>query len=348
MLRAVLLGVLSLTVVSCKSKDESPKSQVGVAAGSVIEASGNVTLHRGAEARPLAKGETVEGDDVIETGADGSVQIELAHNNAMWELGANKKVKVRESLAWNEAKKDKSAKAVEQDSAAAGRHAERNAADTTVSSAPAATPTMPESAAAPAPAAAPEAKQDMDLKQEKKKAAPPPAPPRAAAAPQVQPPAAAPTVQPPAAAVAPPPPPPKTAAPPPPAKTAAPPPPPKTVTRSRSTDTFSGGGSLGLTGTGEGGGGAGDGIGMGGAGGKIGGGTSAMSDARAKINDHLGDLKKCFKDTTKVTFKIDPQGRATLAYGKSVDTATQECVERVVKTIEFASSQTAVTIEIKP
>jgi hypothetical protein len=87
---------------------------------------------------------------------------------------------------------------------------------------------------------------------------------------------------------------------------------------------------------------------MGGAGGKIGGGTSAMSAARAQITAHLGELKKCFKDTTKLTIKIDPQGRATLGYGKSVDPATQACVERVVKTIEFASSQTAVTIEVTP
>jgi hypothetical protein len=325
MLRAVLLGVLSLTIgASCKGKD-SPSSQVGVAAGTVIELGGSVMLHHGADARPLAKGDTVEGDDVIETGADGSVQIELAHNNATWELGANKKVKVRESLAWNEAKKDKSAKAVEQDSAAAGRHAERNAADTTVSAAaPAATEAMPAPGSAPGPVAAPApaVKQDMEAKQDKKKAAPPPAPPRAAAAPQLQPPAAAP---------------------------APPPPPPKTVTRSRgAADSASGGGSLGLVGTGEGGGGVGDGIGMGGAGGKIGGGTSAMSAARALINGHLGDLKKCFKDTTKVTFKIDAQGRVALGYSKSVDVDTQACVERVAKSIEFASSATAVTVEVTP
>lgn len=343
MLRAVLLGVLSLTIVGCKGKDESPTSQIGVAAGKAIEVSGTVTLHHGSESRALAKGDTVEGDDVIETGADGSVQIELAHNNATWELGANKKVKVRESLAWNEAKKDKSAKAVEQDSAAAGRHAEKNAADTTVSAAaPAATETMPGPAAAPAP---PQVKQDKIEREEKKEEK---APPRAAAAPQVQPPPPAPTMQPPpkaaaaptmplpAASAAPPPPPPP--------KTEASPPPPKTVTRPRSTDTF---GGAGLVGT-EGGGGVGDGIGMGGAGGKVGGGTSAMVAARTQINAHMAELKKCFKDTTKVTFKVDAQGRVTLGYSKAVDADTQACVERVTKTIELASSQTAVTVEIKP
>jgi hypothetical protein len=118
------------------------------------------------------------------------------------------------------------------------------------------------------------------------------------------------------------------------------------VTRSRTADDSAGGGSLGLIG--EGGGGVGDGIGMGGAGGKIGGGTSAMSAARALINGHLGDLKKCFKDTTKVTFKIDAQGRVALGYSKSVDVDTQACVERVAKSIEFASSATAVTVEVTP
>jgi hypothetical protein len=163
----------------------------------------------------------------------------------------------------------------------------------------------------------------MEEKQDKKKAAPPPSPPRAAAAPQVQPPAAA---------VAPPP----------------PPAPPKTVTRSRRADDSLGGGALGLTGTGEGGGGVGDGIGMGGAGGKVGGGMSAMSAARAQINAHLGDLKKCFKDPTKVTFKIDAQGRVALGYSTSVSAETKECVERVARSIEFASSATVVAIDVTP
>lgn len=311
MLRAVLLGVLSLTVISCKAKDESVKSQPGVAAGKAIEVSGRVTLHHGAEARPLAKGDTVEGDDVIETGADGSVQIELAHNNATWELGANKKVKVRDSLAWNEAKKDKSAKAVEQDSAAAGRHAERNAADTTVSAAaPAATEAMPAPAAAPT---APEPKQDMEQKKEERpvakaakiEAAPAP---RAAAAPQLQPP--------PAAAAAP------------------PPPPPKTTTRKRESD-FSG---LGLTGTGEGGGGAGGTINA----------PDPSVPARAQINTKLAAFKKCFKSTTTVTFNVDAQGRVALAYDGDVDVDAKTCADKVAHSITFAKSATTVVVEIKP
>src|SRR3954454_587461 len=80
MLRAILVGLLSLSAVNCKSHDATVTAQPGVAAGSVVQVSGTVTLHHGDAARPLAKGDTVEGDDIVETGADGSVVIELAHN----------------------------------------------------------------------------------------------------------------------------------------------------------------------------------------------------------------------------------------------------------------------------
>lgn len=180
LLRAVLLGVLSLSVVSCKSHDEATKSQPGVAAGKVIEASGTVTVHHGDAAKPLAKGDSLEGDDIVETGADGHVLIELAHNNATWDLGPNKKTKLRESVAWALAKQDKAAKAVEQDSAAAGRHAERNAADTTVSAgAPSPASAAPD--VEPAKAEVETARADEAPKVERKhesekKAAPPPPP----------------------------------------------------------------------------------------------------------------------------------------------------------------------------
>ncbi|NVB81380.1 MAG: hypothetical protein HOV81_23490, partial [Kofleriaceae bacterium] len=150
MLRAVLLGVLSLSVVGCKSDKEPAQSQAGVAAGKVSDVSGSVTVRHGDVARALAKGDTVEGDDTIETGADGHVLIELVHNNATWELNANKKSKVRESLAWSEPKREHSAKAVEQDTAAAGRPAERNAAETTAS-AKAEAPMAPQAARAAEP-----------------------------------------------------------------------------------------------------------------------------------------------------------------------------------------------------
>lgn len=154
MLRAVLVGLLSVSAaVACKSSSDAPASQPGVAVGKVIEVSGTVTVRRADVARPLAKGESVEGDDVVETGADGNVIVELAHNLARWELGPNKKSKVRESAAWSLPKKSGDVAHVQQDTAAAGRPAERSAADTSVSAdvESAAAPGAP--AAAPAPAA---------------------------------------------------------------------------------------------------------------------------------------------------------------------------------------------------
>jgi hypothetical protein len=159
MLRVVLVAVLSVSVVACKSESEAPKAQPGVAAGKVLEVSGTVMLRQADVARPLGEGDTVEGDDVVETGADGSVVIELSHNLARWELGASRKAKVRESTAWGLAKKSGDVKAVEQDSAAAGRHAERSAAETGVSAsvepAPAAAAPAAEAAPMPAPPPAP-------------------------------------------------------------------------------------------------------------------------------------------------------------------------------------------------
>jgi hypothetical protein len=120
-----------------------------------------VTVRHNDVAQPLANGATVEGEDVIETGADGNVVIELSHNLARWELGANQTSKVRESSAWSLAKKTGSVAAVEQNSAAAGRPAERSAAETSVSApreetraaeaAPAQAAPPPAAAATPAP-----------------------------------------------------------------------------------------------------------------------------------------------------------------------------------------------------
>lgn len=165
MLRAVLLGILTVTsVVACKSEGgTSAKSQPGVAAGKVVEVKGAVTVKHGDAARPLAAGETVEGDDVVTTGADGNVVIELAHNLVRWELGPNKTQKVSESIAFKAAKNTGPVAAVDQDTAAAGRPAERSAVGTTateVEEAPAkadadepaaAAPPPPPAAAAPAP-----------------------------------------------------------------------------------------------------------------------------------------------------------------------------------------------------
>ena len=83
MLRAVLLGVLSIAVVGCNKKQDAPAAQAGAPAGTVVDVTGAVTV----SGKPLAKGATVAADDIIDTGADGHVQIVLAHNNATWISG---------------------------------------------------------------------------------------------------------------------------------------------------------------------------------------------------------------------------------------------------------------------
>jgi cytochrome c1 len=152
MLRAVLLGVLSIAVVGCNKQQDAPAAQAGAPAGTVLDVTGAVTVG----GKPLAKGATVAGDDVVETGADGHVQIRLAHNNATWDLGPNKHEKVSDSPAWTLAKVDTPAKPVDQDTSSAGRPAERSAADTAASAdkkeaerADEAAPAPPAAAAAP-------------------------------------------------------------------------------------------------------------------------------------------------------------------------------------------------------
>jgi hypothetical protein len=137
MLRAVLLGILMVSYgPACSSKDDAPHAEPGAPAGTVIEVAGAVTV----AAKPLAQGDAVAADDMVETGTDGSVVIVLAHNNARWELGPNKHVKAAESLAWSQPKADAIAKHVDQDSAAAGRQGEREAAQSATEAPPISSP----------------------------------------------------------------------------------------------------------------------------------------------------------------------------------------------------------------
>ncbi|MEO8842354.1 MAG: hypothetical protein ABI591_08870 [Kofleriaceae bacterium] len=154
MVRAVLLGLLATAAVAaCGKNDTPPAAQPGAVAGKVLEVSGAVSV----AGKPLAVGDPVKTDDAVETGADGNVVIELAHNQARWELGPNHKVKPSDSLAWTAPKKAGSAAQVDQATSAAGRPAERSAADTEATPrAPVAAPPAEEKAGAPgaAPAAA--------------------------------------------------------------------------------------------------------------------------------------------------------------------------------------------------
>ena len=186
MVRALLLGMLATTVVvGCGKNNSAPAAQPGAVAGKVLEVSGAVSV----AGQPLHVGDPVKTDDSVETGADGNVVIELAHNQARWELGPNHKVKPSESLAWSVANKTGSAAAVDQATSAAGRPAERSAADTeaTTRAAPVrggadqgahgamTTPTAPPAAtgAPPTPTAPPAT---ATTTQPSAHAAPPPAP----------------------------------------------------------------------------------------------------------------------------------------------------------------------------
>jgi hypothetical protein len=116
--------VLLLVLASCK--DDAPAAPATSAAGKVVEVTGKVTDNGAA----LAAGDSVREADVIDTGTDGHIVIELAHNQARWELGPNKHQKVSESIAWTLPMQE-ATKPIDQNTAAAGRNAERSAADST-------------------------------------------------------------------------------------------------------------------------------------------------------------------------------------------------------------------------
>lgn len=193
----MLLGLLVVSASACgKSTTETSAAQAqpGVAAGKVLEVKGTVSVKHGAQTKPLAVGESVEGEDTIVTGADGNVVIELAHNSARWELGSNKTQRVRDSIAWNA--KKATAQEIDQATAAAGRPAERSAAGTVAMEGEAAMNEEARAPSAPEPEAATE-----DLAPKGGGAPPAPAPPRRRAVAKSAPAAA------PEAAMAPPPPP---------------------------------------------------------------------------------------------------------------------------------------------
>ncbi|MCX5743373.1 MAG: hypothetical protein NT062_12845 [Proteobacteria bacterium] len=138
-MRALFVGALGLlvassTLVACKGDaaggGAGPAVVAGAAAGKVVEVTGKVVATRAGVARDLGVGDAVSGDDVIATSAYGKVAIDLAHNHARWNLGANKTSKVSESAAWSLALADVPAGATTGDTSAAGRHAERSAVDT--------------------------------------------------------------------------------------------------------------------------------------------------------------------------------------------------------------------------
>ena len=96
----------------------------------MITVSGDVTAQRGSAARRLAPGDTVSADDEIDTGSDGSIEIELARNHVHWQLGPGQHQRPSDAAAWNLPAAQQPAKPINQDTTSAGRPAERQAADT--------------------------------------------------------------------------------------------------------------------------------------------------------------------------------------------------------------------------
>ena len=146
---AVMLGVAGLS--ACGGKESTAPTVVkGADAGKVTAVQGTVTAMRGTIKRALAAGDAVAGDDLIETGADGRVTIVLDHNQVPFSLGPGRTQEVGKSPAWAAARGSAVAVTSTDRSGAAGRHAEREAADT-LASAPAAVaaPTIAPAAAAP-------------------------------------------------------------------------------------------------------------------------------------------------------------------------------------------------------
>ncbi len=150
--------------LGCGSGDGSAASKGP--AGTITALAGEVTARRGdAAARVLAVRDDVFRDDTISTGDGSSVTIVLAHNNAVWTLGADQQKRVDASAAWRAPKSSDEIEVAEGTArtAAAGRHAEKSATDrpafateTKAEEAPtaAAPPPEPEPEPAPAPAEA--------------------------------------------------------------------------------------------------------------------------------------------------------------------------------------------------
>ena len=116
-----------LLVLACGDSSPEPRGDVG----KVIEVAGKVTATRDAATRTLAAGTPVTGDDVIATAADSSVVIEISHNHARWTLEAGLTSRVDASPAWALPLQE-AAPAVEHATSSAGRHADRQAADTQI------------------------------------------------------------------------------------------------------------------------------------------------------------------------------------------------------------------------
>lgn len=125
MRKAVVIAFVVL--LACSKRDAA---DVAAPAGKVVEVAGTVSATRNGATRKLAVADQVFSDETVDTGSDGSVTIELAHNHARWAMEPGQHKRVDESAAWKLAEQSGSAVAVDHATSAAGRNAERQAAET--------------------------------------------------------------------------------------------------------------------------------------------------------------------------------------------------------------------------
>lgn len=123
-MRCVVIAFVVL--LACSKRDAT---DVAAPAGKVLELAGTVSASRNGVARKLAVADTVFPDETIDTGSDGSVTIELTHNHARWAMEPGQKKRVDESAAWTLTAQGKPAEVVDHSTSAAGRNAERTAAE---------------------------------------------------------------------------------------------------------------------------------------------------------------------------------------------------------------------------
>jgi hypothetical protein len=116
-----------VVLLACSKRDAA---DVAAPAGKVVEVAGTVSATRNGASRKLAVADQLFSDETVDTGSDGSVTIELSHNHARWAMEPGQKKRVDESAAWKLAEQTGSAVAIDHATSAAGRNAERTAAET--------------------------------------------------------------------------------------------------------------------------------------------------------------------------------------------------------------------------
>jgi hypothetical protein len=133
-----LVIACAIWIVAGCGSGESARAKVdpAAAAGDVREVTGTVTGVLAGERRALSVGDVVAAGELIETGGDGDVVIELRHNHVHWHLGPSQARKPLDAAAWTASAPTDRADPGGDRTAAAGRLAEREGADTASTAVP--------------------------------------------------------------------------------------------------------------------------------------------------------------------------------------------------------------------